>query len=121
MTWKLTPTLLVAATLVAATLVAATFAAASTPLPPDARHENTSGDPVYVLLTLASGAAFANSTEHTFQVLDARQLRDLADAVADPEVLAHEAVIDQLEAQLTGLDAALEGLDARRAPPRSEP
>ena len=111
MTWQPTITLLLAATIVTA----------GAPLPPNSRHENTAGEPVYVLLSLAAGDSLTNTTEHTFQILDISQLRDLADAVADPKVLAHEAAIATLTAQLSHLEAALAGLDRRRDTPRSEP
>lgn len=103
----------------AALALAGSTAAAATENPgeallPGASHHNDAAAPVFVVLTLAPDAVFANSSDQTFRILTARQLREVADAAADPRVIAHEDAIASLEAQLAELEADLDAFDAAR-------
>lgn len=114
-------------TIITATLALLTaFATAGpppqgTPLAPAGVHVNATDEAVHVVLSVAPGETFTNTTEATFSVLDARQLRELADAVADPRILAHEAAIADLESRLGSLDADLATRASQRAQTEDQP
>ncbi len=106
--------IIVTAILSLAAAVAAGPLIAGDPLAPGSSHRNTSTEPVFVLLSLAPDAEFANNTDETFCVLTVGQFRELADAMADPRVIAHEDAIDRLSTRLAKLESDLSDIDASR-------
>ena len=117
--WQATASLLLFLLVLPAAATGAATANAGAPLPgealpPGATHRNGSGATEYLVLALAPADSFTNGTDADFRVLSPRQLRALADAVADPQVLAHEEAILRLKTRLADLDAALATVGAER-------